>query len=131
MPGREQGIIRTRIPDDLRFKLEQAAKENRRSMASEIAIRLEESFSAPALAADLKEMIDRHSDRMLRELGERRAQLNALERQITESDARFRKREEQLELKISELRDKVEKQERSAQNRSGPDTQETGEKWKR
>jgi len=78
-------------------------------MASEIAIRLEESFSAPALAADLKEMIDRHSDRMLRELGERRAQLNALERQITEWDAQLRKREEQLELRISELRDKVEK----------------------
>jgi hypothetical protein len=49
MPARDQGILRTRIPDELLEQLQEAATANRRSMAAEVAYRLERSFAEPGL----------------------------------------------------------------------------------
>jgi hypothetical protein len=49
MPARDQGILRTRIPDELMDRLQEAATANRRSVAAEVAYRLERSFVDPDL----------------------------------------------------------------------------------
>jgi predicted solute-binding protein len=58
MPGRDEGILRTRISDELREKLERSAKAEKRSIAAEVAYRLERSFKDEELAAAIRMIVN-------------------------------------------------------------------------
>ncbi|MBB4574423.1 Arc family DNA-binding protein [Rhizobium lentis] len=60
--SREDPTFKLRITPDLRRKVVEAAKENKRSLNAEIKARLESTFDhsdAPAAAVALREIIDR------------------------------------------------------------------------
>jgi hypothetical protein len=66
--AREDPTFKLRITPDLKRKVYESAKENRRSMNAEINSRLESSFVAkdfPQPAVVLREIIDRASELLL------------------------------------------------------------------
>lgn len=56
--ARDDIHFRLRLPEDLKSKIEDAAARNRRTMTSEIIVRLESTFSREDVPADVRGIID-------------------------------------------------------------------------
>jgi len=64
--ARNDPQVNFRLPQDLRDRLEDAAKENKRTLTAEIVVRLEDSFAAPLSKQDLSD----EASALLRQLHE-------------------------------------------------------------
>ncbi|MBO9441373.1 Arc family DNA-binding protein [Phaeobacter italicus] len=68
--ARDDLHFRLRIPEDLKYRVERAARENHRSMTAEIVATLEEAYPAPAdpEEAELEEILKRYSPETRRKI---------------------------------------------------------------
>ncbi|PTD24421.1 Arc family DNA-binding protein [Sphingomonas fennica] len=75
--ARDEPLLRIRVPDELKARLERAKDDNRRSLNAEIRMRLEWSFDAGFDGGAITPVIDQAS-----ELEALRAQVRALESKL-------------------------------------------------
>jgi len=75
--ARDEPLLRIRVPDELKARLEKAKDDNRRSLNAEIRMRLEWSFEAGFDGGQSSPTVDQAG-----ELEALRAQVRALERKL-------------------------------------------------
>ncbi|MCO5072128.1 MAG: Arc family DNA-binding protein [Rhizobiaceae bacterium] len=90
--ARDDPHFRLRFPDDLRSKVEAAAKENHRSMTAEIIARLEMTFKpGVSKAIDREALMVEQIELARREMFELRQRLHDVDELISKSNGLLKK----------------------------------------